>query len=130
MPWKDETLAGFTKSKEPWLPIDPRQRVIAAEKQEKLAESALHTTRALIGLRKSSPALSTGTFRVVEATNGQLVFDREQDGERLQCVFNFAPGAFSRPYKDKPVLLWSEDAALSGGALMMEPFSAAILKLS
>ncbi len=34
---RTKTLAGFTKAKEPWLPVDPRQRMIAAEKQEKLA---------------------------------------------------------------------------------------------
>jgi alpha-glucosidase len=128
MPWKDELLAGFTRSKEPWLPVDARQRLIAVDKQEKLAESMLHTTRRLIELRKASPAIVSGSFRVVEATNGQLVFEREQDGERIQCVFNFTAAGTSRSYAEKPDLLWSSEAVLNGPRLMLPPFSAAMLK--
>ena len=63
MPWKDEVMAGFTKAKEAWLPVDARQRVLAVEKQEKLAESMLHTTRKLIALRKASAALACWRVR-------------------------------------------------------------------
>lgn len=129
IPWKDENLAGFTKAKEPWLPIDARQRLLAIDKQEKLAESMLHTTRTLIELRKASPALVSGAFRVIEAANGLLVFDRELDGERIQCVFNFTNADTSRAYTTKPTVLWSAEAVLSGATLMLPPFSAAILKL-
>ena len=130
MPWKDESLAGFTRAKEPWLPIDARQRLLAVDKQEKLAESMLHTTRRLIELRKASPALVSGAFRVIEAANGLLVFDRERDGEHIQCVFNFTNSDTSRAYAAKPVVLWSAEAVLNGATLMLPPFSAAILKLS
>jgi alpha-glucosidase len=129
MPWKDETLAGFTRAKEPWLPVDARQRVLAAEKQEKLAESALHTTRRLIALRKASAALSAGSFRVVEAANGHLVFERERAGERVQCVFNFTAGESTRSYVAKPGLIWAEDAVLAGSTLMLPPYSAAWLTI-
>jgi alpha-glucosidase len=130
MPWKDEVLAGFTKAKEPWLPVDPRQRLIAAEKQEKLAESMLHTTRKLIELRKASPALMSGSFRVIEAADGLLVFERERNGERIQCVFNFTGRDTSRPCGSKPDLLWQAEAVPNGATLMLPSFSAAILKLS
>ncbi|MFT3724581.1 MAG: alpha-glucosidase family protein [Hyphomonadaceae bacterium] len=130
MPWKDEVLAGFTRAKEPWLPVDPRQRLIAAEKQEKLAESMLHTTRKLIELRKASPALVSGSFRVIEAADGLLVFERELAGERIQCVFNFTGRDTSRPCGSKPDLLWQAEAVLNGATLMLPPFSAAILKPS
>jgi alpha-glucosidase len=128
MPWKDETLGGFTKAKEPWLPIDARQRLLAADKQEKLSESMLHTTRKLIELRKASPAIVSGTFRVIEATNGVLVFERELEGERIQCVFNFSNADASRSYPAKPAILWQTEAVLNGTMLMLPPFSAAILK--
>jgi alpha-glucosidase len=130
MPWKDEVLAGFTKAKEPWLPVDARQRLIAAEKQEKLAESMLHTTRKLIGLRKSNASLVAGNFRVTEAADGVLVFERELGTDRIRCVFNFTQRDTSRPCGSKPEVLWQVEAVLNGATLMLPPFSAAILKLS
>jgi len=130
IPWKDENLAGFTKAKEAWLPIDARQRMLAVDKQEKLAESMLHTTRALIALRKKSPALTDGSFRVVHVADNLLVFDREQNGERIQCVFNFAASETSRPYDVMPGVLWTSDPVFSGSTLILPPFSAAILKLA
>ncbi len=130
MPWKDETLAGFSKSKDTWLPVDARQRLLAADKQEKLAESMLHTTRSLIALRKESPALGAGSFRVVHASDNLLVFDREQEGERIQCVFNFGSSETSRAYDVKPAVLWTSDPVFSGSSLILPPFSAAILKLA
>ncbi len=130
MPWRDETLAGFTRAKEPWLPVDPRQRLIAVDKQEKLAESMLQTTRKLIEIRKTSSAVVSGAFRVIEAANGVLIFERATGGERIQCVFNFNRGDTSRAQPGKPELLWSSEAVLNGVTLMLPPYSAAILKLA
>jgi len=130
MPWKDEIMAGFTKAKEAWLPVDARQRGLAVEKQEKLSESMLHTTRKLIALRKASVALVQGGFRVVEAEGGVLVFDRDVDGERVRCAFNLGDARATPALDGLPELLWSTDAVVAGGRLVLEPFSAAIVKLS
>lgn len=130
MPWKDEVMAGFTRAKEAWLPIDPRQRLLAAEKQEKLAESMLHTTRHLIALRKAGKALSVGAFEIVEAGDGRLAFDRVWESQRIRCIFNFTDAPATVTLAGKPELLWSADAVLSGGSLVMEPYSAAWLRLA
>ncbi len=131
MPWKNEINAGFTKAREAWLPIDPRQRMLAVEKQEQLADSVLHTTQKLITLRKGSAALAAGSFRVVEASDGQLVFERRAGDERVLCVFSFRSEAATREIGEGiPSVLWAADAVLAGGKLMMEPFGSAILKLS
>jgi alpha-glucosidase len=129
MPWKDEVMAGFTKAKEAWLPVDARQRLLAVEKQEKLAESMLHTTRKLIALRKTSAALSGGAFKVVRASDGVLVFDRVAEGQTVRCVFNFAGEGAQVAAEGKPDVLWAVDAVLVGGKLVMEPYSAALLRL-
>ena len=63
MPWKNVVNAGFTKAKEPWLPVDPRHKPLAAEMQDALDESTLGETRALIALRHTQPALSRGSFQ-------------------------------------------------------------------
>ncbi len=129
MPWKDEVMAGFTRAKEAWLPVDARQRMLAAEKQEKLAESMLHTARKLIAFRKASNALSVGAFRVVEAKDGLLVFDRIGEKQTIRCAFNFATTGTQVEIEMKPEVLWASDAVFVGGKLMMEPHSAAILRL-
>ena len=90
----------------------------------------LHTTRTLIALRKASGALNAGAFRVVEAAGDLLVFDRELNGEHIQCVFNFGASETSREYGVKPNVLWTSDPVFSGSTLMIPPFSAVILKLS
>jgi alpha-glucosidase len=130
MPWKDEIMAGFTKAKEAWLPVDARQRVLAVEKQEKLTESMLHTTRALVALRKGSAALSAGGFRVIEAKGGLLVFDREAEGQRVRCAFNFGAGDVTLDLGGKPDVLWAHEAVASGNKLVMPGYSAAWLKLA
>jgi alpha-glucosidase len=130
MPWKDEVTAGFTRAKDAWLPVDARQRVLAVEKQEKLAESMLHTTRQLIALRKAQGALLSGASEVIEATGDLLVFDRVLEGERARCLFNLGPSATSKSFDRRPDLLWSADALFVGKDLVLEPYSAAILKLS
>lgn len=129
MPWKDEVMVGFTKAKDAWLPVDPRQRILAVEKQEKLAESMLHAVRELMGLRKASSALSSGSFRVVEAKAGLLVFDRIAEKETIRCVFNFATTEAHASLAAKPEVLWATDAVYVTGKLVMEPHSAAILRL-
>jgi alpha-glucosidase len=130
MPWKDEIMAGFTKGKDAWLPVDARQRVLAVEKQEKLAESMLHTTRALVALRKGSAALSRGGFRVIEAQGSLLVFEREAEGERVRCAFNFGTGDVTLDVGGKPDVLWAHEAVASGNKLVMPGYSAAWLKLA
>lgn len=128
MPWKDEVMAGFTRGKEAWLPVDARQRILAVEKQEKLAESMLHTTRELIALRKASTALVNGGFVVRHAEDEVLSFDREAADERVRCVFNFSAREVSLAMQPA-TLTWSLEAMLAGGNVVLPPFSAAILKL-
>ena len=123
-------MAGFTKAKEAWLPVDARQRMLAAEKQEKLAESMLHTTRTLMALRKGSAALSRGGFRVIEAQGSLLVFEREAEGDCVRCAFNFGAGDVTLDLGGRPDLLWAHEAVASGNKLVMPGFSAAWLKLA
>jgi glycosidase len=66
MPWKNAINGGFTRAKEPWLPIDPCHRALGVEEQNKLSESVLATARKLIALRQSSAALREGNFFVCE----------------------------------------------------------------
>ncbi len=88
MPWSARAPnAGFTSGK-PWLPIAPEHQALAAELQERDAQSLLAWTRQLVGLRKRREALTLGTMNVLECTDSLLVFERQFDGDRLLCAFN------------------------------------------
>ncbi|TIW99876.1 MAG: alpha-glucosidase, partial [Mesorhizobium sp.] len=52
-----------------------------------------------LALRKGHEALVTGSIRFLDAEGDVLAFAREDGGERLLCVFNFAgePGAWPLP---------------------------------
>ncbi|MGV3578445.1 alpha-amylase family glycosyl hydrolase [Brevundimonas sp.] len=88
MPWKtDNGFAGFSEH-EPWLPVDPRHRALAAEAQERDPNSTLHLARRLIALRHAHPALRIGSMTMLEWTGDLLLFRRQGDGETLLCAFN------------------------------------------
>ena len=88
IPWRhDAAQAGFS-SVEPWLPVDPRHAGLAVDVQEADAESTLHQSRRLIGLRERFPILRTGSMSMVTAKDGLLVFWRGEGPEGLLCVFN------------------------------------------
>jgi alpha-glucosidase len=130
MPWKNAINGGFTRAKEPWLPVEVRHRPLAAETQDGLEQSMLVTARKLIALRRSSQALMRGGFNVVSATGSLLAFERQFENERLLCLFNMSGQPANRKVEGAPNVLWSSDAALAGGQVVMEPFGSAILKLA
>ena len=88
MPWKaDNGYAGFSEV-EPWLPLDPRHRGLAAEAQERDPNSTLHLSRRLIALRHTHPALRVGSMTMLEGPGDILLFRRDGEGEILLCAFN------------------------------------------
>lgn len=91
MPWTaDGPSAGFSASPETWLPLDPRHRALAIDRQEGDQSSMLSFTRKLIALRSREPALRAGSARVVECGDDVLVFDRVLNGDTLRCAFAFS----------------------------------------
>jgi len=88
MPWTaDAPFAGFSIL-EPWLPLDPRHLPLAVDRQEADPASQLAVTRRLVAFRKTQPALTQGSMRVLDAPDGLLVFERTLGDQRLLCVFN------------------------------------------
>lgn len=87
MQWDRSPGAGFSTAK-PWLPLgaDWEARNVAIARAD--PKSLLSLYRALIELRRSSPALSIGAYREVETAGGLLVFDRVAGEERFRVVLN------------------------------------------
>ena len=88
MPWDSSIFAGFS-TVEPWLPLneDWLKRNVAAQESDE--GSLLNLYRSLLGLRRSHDALSIGGFRLVDADEDVLAFERNLGDERVLIVLNF-----------------------------------------
>ena len=112
MPWDSSaTQAGFSTAT-PWLPVAPTHRALAVDLQEADRGSVLHFARALLRLRRATPALRNGDLRPLDLPAPLLGFDRAKASMRLRCVFNLsgrsvavpqAVAAGTRPLPHAPV---------------------------
>lgn len=90
MQWDDGSNAGFCPPNvEPWLPLAADyQRVNAATEHED-ARSQLLLTRALLSLRRRTPALTSGSYQTLESGSEHcFVYLREQGEQRLVVALN------------------------------------------
>jgi alpha-glucosidase len=92
MQWDTSPNAGFCPpGVEPWLPIaaDFQRMNVAVESED--SHSMLSLTQALLGLRRSTPALSRGSYQPLgPASPDRFVFLREHDGVRCLVALNFS----------------------------------------
>ena len=133
MPWDSSPNAGFSTGR-PWLPLnaDWPTRNIAAEHAD--PGSMLSLYRALLALRRSSPALSLGDYAEIAAADGVLAYERRSAGERMLVALNLTHQPRTvRPPADAvwgPLLSTARAApGTSGdGALALGPDEAMILR--
>jgi alpha-glucosidase len=108
MQWDATPQAGFSTA-QPWLPL-PDDYVhenaanLAADKQ-----SILSLYRALIGLRKQTPALVTGAYVPLAAEGELLLYKRQDEEGSLLIALNLG---------DEPVSVRSDTISLSGEILL------------
>ncbi|PKR91130.1 alpha-glucosidase [Pleomorphomonas diazotrophica] len=89
MVWEAEAAnAGFSPAK-PWLPVPQAHLAKAVDQQVGKADSQYELYKAMIGWRKTSPALTKGSVRFLDSDGDTLAFLREAAGEKVLCVFNF-----------------------------------------
>jgi alpha-glucosidase len=89
MPWDDSASAGFTDGT-PWLPVsdDARSRNVARQRQT--PGSVLNFFRALIELRRRTPALLDGRYRPVGAHAAVFGYVRERGSESALVLLNMS----------------------------------------
>ncbi len=92
MQWDDGPTAGFCPPNvEPWLPVGPDYEALNVEEEMGDPASLLSLTRALVTLRRSTPALRLGSYQAMEpAPQGCFVYTRELDGARYLVALNFS----------------------------------------
>jgi alpha-glucosidase len=96
LPWDASAGHGWGEG-DPWLPWppDPSRRNVAALRED--PASILHLYRALLAVRKASPALQVGTQARLEAPDGALVWERTLDTDRRLVAVNFTEDALAVP---------------------------------
>ncbi len=132
MQWDASPNAGFTTGK-PWLPVGPTYKTLNVAAQQADPDSALNFYRALIQLRKSSPALRRGRYRpLIEKPVAAMTYLREADSQTMLVALNF----FGRPVEvSLPPGNWSlrlstqPHSQTLGKALRLAPFEASIFEL-
>ena len=114
MPWQgDGPHAGFSTADRTWLPLDAAHRALAVDQQAGQANSLLSYFTQLLAWRKQQPALIHGSMRVWPSHPQVLVFEREHQGQRVLCAFNFSeqPASLELP------AAWQQARTLQGSGL-------------
>ena len=107
MPWSNDQVNGGFSDGKPWLPVAMEHIQRAAEVQDRDANSTLNFYRRLIAFRKDHVPLSKGGFKIVEADEHFIAFERQFEDDRLFCAFNLS---------DRP-----RDVNLPDGAWVIDP---------
>lgn len=97
MQWDTAPNAGFTTGK-PWLPVAPDYTRYNVEVERDDPNSMLTLVRQLLKLRRSSPALSVGSYADFPSDAPDVFsFLRQHEGQRMLVVLNFShePRVFS-----------------------------------
>jgi alpha-glucosidase len=89
MQWDASPGAGFTTGR-PWLPLTPDHDTRNVVMQREDPDSMLNLTHALIALRRSSAALSIGSFHLLGAQGDVLAYERRAEDERYIVVLNLS----------------------------------------
>jgi alpha-glucosidase len=89
MQWSSGPNAGFSDS-EPWLPLASDDPAMTVDAQREDSDSVLNLFRALVRLRKETPALAVGVYRTLPAPDGVFSFERSHSKGTVQVHLNFA----------------------------------------
>jgi alpha-glucosidase len=133
MPWSNGPNLGFS-SGAPWLPAAPEHADLTVEAQEKDPESNLAFARAMLALRRASPALTAGALEFLDLAEPVLGFVRREGDEAIACLFNLSPDpqVASEPALDRAILmdLPGGEADVRGASVGLAPWACAFLRLA
>ena len=91
MQWDSSPNAGFCPPDvEPWLPVAADYEKVNVEAQREDPRSMLNLVRDLLALRRATPAVSTGSYRSLDAGSEDVfAFLRESGDQKVLVALNF-----------------------------------------
>lgn len=98
VPWTDQGVSLGFSDVDGGLPTEPDHAAHSIRRQETDPLSPLAHARAMLAFRRSLPALQTGDWHELPATETALVFRRSRAGESLICAFDFAEQPLALPF--------------------------------
>jgi alpha-glucosidase len=121
IPWTTDSGHGWPA--EPWLPWPPEPSPRSAEAQRADHDSILQLTRALLALRRASPAVQRGTLALLDdAPAGVLAYERAEGADRRRVWANFGVQSVALPDG------WVVELATADAGETLAPDAAAILR--
>jgi alpha-glucosidase len=113
LPWTAADDHGWPT--EPWLPWPPEPAARSVEAQRDDPASFLAHVRALLALRRDSPALCLGSLELLDDTpDGVLAYERAHGDDRRRVWIDFAGGVVTAPPG------WTVELQ-AGGAAILRP---------
>jgi oligo-1,6-glucosidase len=133
MQWSTAANAGFTTGK-PWLAVNPNYSTINVATEQGDRASVLNHYRAMLKLRRRTPALQYGTYADVDPAHPQVyAYTRTLGTARYLTVINFSgtPIDWTVPQglTLRSVVLDSATTAPLGGRLALKPWQAVVYRL-
>jgi alpha-glucosidase len=111
IPWTGDDGHGWPA--DPWLPWPPDPAARSVEAQRADPDSMLHLCRAVLALRRDSPALRLGTLKLLnDAPDGVLAYERAHGDDRRLVWLSFG----DEPAPPPPG--WAADLATPGAAVL------------
>jgi alpha-glucosidase len=121
IPWTTDSGHGWPA--DPWLPWPPEPGTRSVEAQRADDGSILHLARALLALRRESPALRRGTLALLDdAPAGVLAYERAEGADRRRVWANFGVQSVALPDG------WVVELATADAGETLAPDAAAILR--
>lgn len=125
MVWDASPDGGFSTGR-PWLPLGSRQRNVAD--QQAVADSTLHFTRRLIGLRRGSTDLRHGDYHLLAQESGLWAYQR---GHSTIVVLNMSRRAQSFQSQSAELIYSTTNRyAITGTSWQLAPWEGLILQLT
>lgn len=105
MQWDSSRYSGFSEA-EPWLPVNGDHEKVNVTSQQQDEHSMLNLYKSLIHIRKSSPALLSGSYESLNSDGNTFSFLRKASIETMLIVLNFSdqPTPITIPYSGEIVL--------------------------
>lgn len=130
MVWEELAVyAGFSRAK-PWLPIPEEHRRRSVSVEDYDPNSVLAHYRKTIEWRRKHAPLVSGGIRFLPSGEDILAFLRDEEGETILCVFNFARESRDFVFDDAGAVSFIEAPGfpaprLSGKRIILEGLGAA-----